>query len=421
MGTVFALVLAVLAATPALAVRFGLFAPSVELGTLTFGLAIVGAAFAMSWAAEAAEHDIPRALALTVVALLAVFPEYAVDIIFAYKAGADPAFAPFATANMTGSNRLLLGVGWPAVALLAWLISGRKVLHVDRGAVLPLIFLGLATIYSFSLPLRQSIGVVDSLLLVVLFGTYAVIAARQESHEPDLVGPSAAIGALPLVARRLSVLGLFAFAGVTIALCAEPFAEGLVRTGERLGIDEFLLVQWLAPLASEAPEFLVAALLALRGKAMAGLTLLLSAKVNQWTLLVGSLPLAYSVGAGHIGALPLDDRQAMEVWLTAAQSLFGVAVLASLSLHVGEALLLAGLFLAQLVLSGVLRAGLHDAQRAVWELAAFSVVYTVLGVVLLVRARHAVGAMLRGDRAVLGAAEDQPAHAPPPRQQRPAA
>jgi Ca2+/Na+ antiporter len=75
-----------------------------------------------------------------------------------------------------------------------------------------------------------------------------------------------------------------------------------VHTGQKLGIDEFLLVQWLAPLASETPEFLVAVLLALRGKATAALALLLAAKVNQWTLLVGSLALAYSAGAGQLAA-----------------------------------------------------------------------------------------------------------------------
>jgi cation:H+ antiporter len=35
------------------------------------------------------------------------------------------------------------------------------------------------------------------------------------------------------------------------------------------GVNEFLLVQWLAPIASEAPEFIVAIMFALRG--MAGL------------------------------------------------------------------------------------------------------------------------------------------------------
>ena len=41
-------------------------------------------------------------------------------------------------------------------------------------------------------------------------------------------------------------------------VCAEPFAESLVTTGEEFGISTFLLVQWLAPLASEAPELIVA-------------------------------------------------------------------------------------------------------------------------------------------------------------------
>src|ERR1700738_4502194 len=132
MPTRFAVALAVLAAGPAALVRFGAVGASVELATLFFGLAIVGAAFAMSWGAEAAEHDIPRALALTAVALLAVFPEYAVDIVFAVKAGQDPTFAPYAAANMTGSNRLLLGLGWPTVAVLAWLARGERVLHLNR-------------------------------------------------------------------------------------------------------------------------------------------------------------------------------------------------------------------------------------------------------------------------------------------------
>ena len=60
-------------------------------------------------------------------------------------------------------------------------------------------------------------------------------------------------------ARRISVLSMFAVAGVVILLVAEHFAESLVETGTELGIDEFLLVQWLAPLASEAPELLVRA------------------------------------------------------------------------------------------------------------------------------------------------------------------
>src|ERR1051326_79404 len=345
MRTSVAVALAVLAAVPAALVHFGVLSGlPVPVTTLFFGLAIVGASFAMAWGAEAAEHDIPRALALTVVALLAVFPEYAVDIVFAFKAGQDPAYAPYAAANMTGSNRLLLGLGWPTIAVLAWISRGQRSLRLARDSIMPLFFLAVATVYSFILPVKAHIGLVDTVILIALFGAYAVLAAREDTEEPDLIGPSQTIGALPKNRRRLAILGLFAFAGLTIGASATPFAEGLVHTGAALGIDEFLLVQWLAPLASEAPEVLVAALLAWRGKSSAALGLMLSAKLNQWTLLVGSLPLAYSVGVATLpesssllaaltSTLPLDARQVSEVGLTAAQSLFGVAVLASLSLE----------------------------------------------------------------------------------------
>ena len=175
----------------------------------------------------------------------------------------------------------------------------------------------------------------------------------------------------------------------------------LVHTGQKLGVDEFLLVQWLAPLASETPEFLVAALLAVRGKATAAVALLLAAKVNQWTLLVGSLALAYSAGAGQLAALPLGQRQVGEVLLTAAQSLFGLAVLAGLSFSLREAALLAALFVGQLVLGGVLRAGLHNADAASAELFGFAGLYLVLAVWQLWRARNVLSKLLRRDHRAL--------------------
>jgi cation:H+ antiporter len=399
MPTRFAIALAVVVAVPAALVRFGMLLLPVEVETLLYGLAIVGAAFAISWAAEAAERDIPRALALTVVALLAVLPEYAVDIVFAFKAGSDPSFAPFAVANMTGSNRLLLGFGWPTVAVLAWLVRGTRSLKLDRDAGLPLLFLGAATVYSFSLPVRGGVGLVDSVVLIGLFLVYAVLASREETEEPHLVGPAATIGALAKGPRRLSILALFAFAGITIGAAAEPFAEGLVHTGQKLGIDEFLLVQWLAPLASEAPEFLLAGLLTVRGKAAAAIGLLLSSKLNQWTLLVGSLPMAYSVGAGQLATLPFDVRQVNEVFLTAAQSLFGIAVLASLSFELSEAAILATLFLAQLVIGGYLRAGLHNAEGGETELVVFGIIYLLLSAVFLFRARGTLASIWHTERA----------------------
>lgn len=86
----------------------------------------------------------------------------------------------------------------------------------------------------------------------------------------------------------------------------------------------------------------------LRGRPTAGLGTLVSSKVNQWTLLVGSLPLVYSLGLGQPGALPLDGRQMEEVFLTAAQSAFAVTLIANLRLSTPAAVALFSLFSTQL-------------------------------------------------------------------------
>src|SRR5690606_29724822 len=82
------------------------------------GIAIVGAAFLLSWSVELGEQDMPQSFALLILALVSVLPEYAVDLTFAIKAAEDPSYAHYAVANMTGANRLLIGLGWTSVVLL---------------------------------------------------------------------------------------------------------------------------------------------------------------------------------------------------------------------------------------------------------------------------------------------------------------
>lgn len=50
---------------------------------LLSGVAVIGAAFVLTWGAETAEIDVPRSFALAVLAIIAVAPEYAVDALFA--------------------------------------------------------------------------------------------------------------------------------------------------------------------------------------------------------------------------------------------------------------------------------------------------------------------------------------------------
>ena len=159
------------------------------------------------------------------------------------------------------------------------------------------------------------------------------------------------MGKLTTLPRRITVLVIMAFSALVIFASAEPFAEGLVETGEKLGVSEFLLIQWIAPLASEAPEVILAIMLTLRGRASVGMGALISSKVNQWTLLIGTLPVAWAVGSGNwsfLSGLPLDGRQQQEIFLTAAQSAFAVVAFLNLRLERPEALALFLLFGIQL-------------------------------------------------------------------------
>jgi len=187
-------------------------------------------------------------------------------------------------------------------------------------------------------------------VLFAMFAFYIWRVARLPAEQPHLVGPAALIGKLAPSRRRGVTAVLAIGAAVAILLVAKPFAQSLVSTGVSLGIDEFLLVQWLAPLASEAPEFVVVALFAWRGESTPALGTLVSSKINQWTLLVAMLPLVYSVALGQPDALPLDLRQRDEVLLTAAQSLFAVTLLLDLRLSLIGAGALFGLFVTQMVL-----------------------------------------------------------------------
>lgn len=372
---------------PAMVLRLGGIHLGVVADTAIFGLAIVSAAFLLAWAAEAAEVEISQALAVAFIALIAVLPEYAVDMTFAWKAGSDPSFAPFAVANMTGGNRLLIGLGWSFIFFMFWFRTRGRLLQLDRSHSIDVIALGVATLYSLTIPFKGSISLVDTAVLTSIFVLYVLIIARLESEEPELVGPARSIGALPRTQRRVVLIGMFVFAALGIFLSAEPFAEGLIETGVELGIDEFLLVQWLAPLASESPEFLVAGILAYRGRATVAMGALLSSKVNQWTLLLGGLPVAFSASSGGIEALPLDARQQQEVWLTAAQSAFAVAVLVSLSLNRKEAAALLGLFLVQFFVP-------FDGVRLV-----MTYVYLTLAVLIFILNRYDVRVLFSSARA----------------------
>jgi cation:H+ antiporter len=381
---------------PAVVIGLGGFDPAANpiFGLFVFGFGIVASAFALTWAAEVAQLEIGSGLAIVFLALVTVLPEYAVDLTFAWRAAAEPEFQSLALANMSGANRLLIGIGWPIVALIAWYRFSRTETVLSRRRSGEVIWLLIATLYSLTIPLKGYLGWYDAIAFALCYFLYV----RGTKDDPgdgghDLVGPPVVMADWPKRRRRASYLFLFVWAAVVIFIAAHPFSDSLVHAGTRLGIDKVLMVQWLAPLASEAPEFVVVVLLTMRGRPDMGLGAFVSSKINQWTLLVGGVPIAFGLAhlkAGHGFAthMSIDGRQVEELWLTATQGLYATATILDLRFSLRQALTILGLFLVQFVGSLWLELVVHRHDLITPFHNGLSILYSVLALVVFVNQRH---------------------------------
>ncbi|TDA69383.1 MAG: hypothetical protein D9V47_05660 [Clostridia bacterium] len=323
------------------------------LVALVAGLAIVAAAYFLSWATESLETVVSQTLALAVLALIQVLPEYSFEVVLAWGRHLE-----LAAATMTGANRLLLGLGWPAIFFMALLGSRRRnktftVVELDRHQAVEIVFLLLAALYSLIIVAKASLTLLDAAVLVAIYVAYVFAALRlprPEDSEERAEGIAAKI-ALTRGGRKVAIVSaLFAFGAFVILFGAEPFIDSLLHVAVSLGLSEYLFVQWVAPFLSEFPESLTAFIWAYSvAKAPMGLANLVSSKLNQWTLLIATIPVAYSLSVGHLAPIPLNPLQVEEILLTAAQTFFGIAALLDLRFGWRQASVLLVLFLVQFV------------------------------------------------------------------------
>ena len=355
------------------------------LAIVVFGGAVMAAAFMLASAAEAAELDAPPGIAVAGVALVAVLPEYAIEIYFAFGGRVE-----FVTASLTGSTRLLLSfaVGMPAIAGFVLARRGRARLdtvQLEPEKRIDLAIIAAASLYAPLIILRGHLAWPDAAVLLALYALYLRRVSTGSPEPPHLVGMAAELGRLPQRQRRRWVGGIMLFSACAVLITAEPFADAVLLTGTSVGISPYLLVQWLVPLATEMPELVVAFVLIQHERAGQAVAVLLSSAVSQWTLALGSLPLAFAAGAGQ-GPLPLFGRERVELALTMAQGLLAVAVLVTLRLERRDAVLMLVLFVIQLALpSTVVRAAL-------------TLAYLVLAVDILGSERWAIPTLARSLR-----------------------
>jgi cation:H+ antiporter len=342
---------------PGLLVRLTGGVPAYPIQLVAYGAAVVAAAFLLAWACEAAQVDYANGAVVAAVAFVAILPEYVVELHFAFTGHAE-----FVTANLTGASRLLVGfcVAMPAaLALLPtrWRLPRLRSIDLDPAQRLDLVVLGLAATWALRGVFQGQLTLLDSAVLVSLYVLFLRRAGAAGGDVAEPMGVAASLAELPKVRRRRWVGGLMLFAALTILVTAVPFGDAVLGTGAMVGISPYLLLQWIVPVATEMPELVVAVVLLTHGRARQSMAVLLAGAVSQYTLALGTLPLAYALGAGT-GPLPLQSRERVELLLTTGVALYAVAALVSLRLSRGDATLMLFLFTAQFLLPlGITRIG----------------------------------------------------------------
>ena len=323
--------------------------PRVPVQVAVIGLAIgvVAASFLLAWAADAGDAVFSGGLVLAGVALVAVLPEFVIEVRFAFIQQAE-----LVTANLTGATRLLL-TGAIALPLLAAALARRRGLppptvELEANRRLELGILLIAAVFAVQVVVTGSLTVLDGIVLLALYLLYARRVQGTADEEPAVVGVAAGLLTLPARYQRAAIAGLIAGAGVVVLAIANPFADALLETGTMLGFDPYLLIQTVVPAATEAPEFLVVGVLVANHRPAQGLALFLASSLSQWTLAIGALPIAYAAGGGG-PFMPVAGGEQLELGLTIALTLFVVAALATMRPARVDAILLVSLFLLQLV------------------------------------------------------------------------
>lgn len=288
----------------------------------TFPL-IVLLALIIAWAAESAQYFISQGLALALLAWLQTAPEFMVEADLAWRKEVH-----LMLANLTGSLRLLTGVGLPLVFFVSYLYNRKhkngSTIHIEKVHSIEIVFFATGILYLFVVYLKGSLNIIDGVVMLGLYIIYLLFLVKLPSSEKEdrayMEYIPAKIVSMKKIYRTLIIIMLFIVGGVGLLFVVDPFIESMQALAISIGISEFIFIQWVSPFLSEFPEKLSAFYWAKkRHGATMGLMNITSSTINQLTLLPAMLPFIYSYAVGGITPISFDASQRSELLLTFAQ------------------------------------------------------------------------------------------------------
>ncbi len=303
--------------------------------------AIIALALIIAWSAESAQYFMSQGLALALLAWFQTAPEFMVEADLAWHKEVH-----LMLANLTGSLRLLTGVGLPLVFFVSYIYNRKhkngSTIHIEKAHSIEIVFFAIGILYLFVVYLKGSLSIIDGMVMLGIYLVYLFFLTKLPSREREEQSsmeyiPAKIIG-MKGVYRTATISLLFIIGGVGLVLVVDPFIESMKSVALSVGITEFIFIQWVSPFLSEFPEKLSAFYWAKKKHgATMGLMNITSSTINQLTLLPAMLPFIYSYAMGGITPITFDAYQKSELFLTFAQCSTTILLLVDMKFSLYEA------------------------------------------------------------------------------------
>lgn len=362
---------------------------------ILISLIIIFAAVLIGYGADMLEMVLPGGVAIAIVALLQISPEFFVEWATVKRAALEPLFmtkidilyypfmlyrvVPFepsfthnAMANLYGANKLLVGFGPPLVFFVYYFFSHtRKENYIEFHKIKSYsIFVMLfAILYNFIMYLKNSLMWYDSIFLIIIYIISVVYIGKMEikyekTHSSETAdkeneeNESFFMRFLKRISKNKAgiviafnvyaiAFAFLVFGGGLLVHYSETFLEVLLEASVLAGIPTFFFIGYVAPFMSEFPEKLVAIGFAMKGEEDTAMINFLSSILSQLTLLTAMVPLVYSFYRGELTGIVFDHVQSQELLLVVAMVLFSLMMFFDLKFTIRETIMALGLFLWQ--------------------------------------------------------------------------
>ncbi|MEM2900328.1 MAG: hypothetical protein QXT63_06005 [Thermoplasmata archaeon] len=322
--------------------------------------AVLGSSIVIAWGAEVSEFLVSQGMALAILAWLQVLPEFTVEAVIARQAALAPhEYMGLVTANFTGANRLLVGLGWPLIYFVAYFFARRKgrdlpYIKLRNEHSVEVIGLLIPTLYFITIWIKGTLNLLDSAILTGMYIWYLWVLGKMPPEDVDeakhLHGVPKKIMSKTKNVQIAFAITMFVGGGTVLFFAAEPFVHSLIGLAVMFGISQAYLIQWVAPFLSEFPEKTSAFYWAktVRHAPMA-LMNMISSKVNQWTILVAMIPMVFCATLLHAGDIQFNSHQKVEILLTVVQSIYAAVLLLKMKFTKFDAISLFGLWFIQFI------------------------------------------------------------------------